>query len=570
MTYQEYQLLREEASAYYRKVWAAMRTLRDKGKGDPVKEAAIIQQTSERCLAVFAMYAHADDITAGKFEVYNPKTGEAGFHGVLCYIFEKTIKEKWHVVNISFRGSGKTTVFGQWGFEWLSITAGKYLRIPEASYITASATFAAEVGDKIKATLEYNPRVIRLWGILKGSTWNKDAVQLTNGMKLYFHGFGDQTRGPHPAFALIDDIESRKSARSIIETRNRFEWFHADFLGQLSPGDPLLWNGTNCGAGSVIDGLMHDPSTGCPKKGYTPFLFKSCTKAPVSGTEWVFVDSLWPSKYGPDELKAKHTELGDWAFDSEMQGEPHGLDEPLFSKESITENMVEASAMPPHSKADVIISYDPAFSKKNYADFTGYVEFRISLRREDYATIYVEFADQFRFDQEQKADHILARSKDVKDKSGHLQGFAIEKETIQRVLLDYLIYRSAINGIFPNLIGMETEGKDKTIRASSVQGLVTGGRVKFIRNRYAAFIDQLIRFAPNNDTQHDDMVDAFVYGLKVIERWYTPKALENIPAEENQEKTRLQSFVAEKQRSLDPRNKKKTGGKVHPIFGSPI
>lgn len=212
--------------------------------------------------------------------------------------------------------------------------------------------------------------------------------------------------------------------------------------------------------------------------------------------------------------------MGDWAFDSEYQNQPHGKDDPIFRKEWIVTNEVEESAVPHDKDADTLIAMDPAYGIKQVNDFTGWTIGKISLRKgPDFGCIYIQDASHDRLDTEKKVSLVFNLHAIYRPTAIFLETDADKKQ-----LHDNIIYRSQEFRVSPPIIPVESGGKDKALRASSVQALVSGGRVKFIRGKYPAFIDELLRFDGTDNCGHDDMVDAFVYLLKQCQVWYLPMA----------------------------------------------
>lgn len=574
------EVLPPDAKAGVLKYWNKYRRAKAKWENEITKESVKTQWdwtkiTCEKSFLIWINQVHIDTAKRLKLQFVRHTDDDGnecepypGLQGMLAALFQWMIEDHKQVALMLSRDHTKTLFFGCWGPEWLALHPHK-LRAPEWSYITASGKLAAKKGKLVRKDLEFHPKILQMWGCQRrpGSTWNEDVIETASGFTLNFVGAGEQTRGPHPAGATIDDTDSSETARSDTMTTNIKEWMWADFYGQLEPGDPLGVIGTNNGRGTMLDEIYFDPILQKAKPGFCAIKIRGCDLEKAAKLEdYKITRPIWSKKFGVEELKAKLLTMGDWAYDREIQNEPHGVDEPIFRMEWVRANEVQPWEVPAPNEVDPIIAYDPAWRATELSDFTGWCEVWVSKRKKDKGFIYVWDWDQRKYTTDDFAQHIVNRHVLPPFVLGH----GVEVDANQKYLHDYLLQKMAIVGVAPNILPIESEGKDKAARAEAVQGLVQSGRVKFIAGKYPGAIDQMIHFCPRRRSNaHDDMVDAFVYALKVVQKWYFLQPPGDAPQEIPQ--TVAEMRTAQIQDKFRAKLTGKGGPKhICPITGQPL
>lgn len=522
-----------EAKAYVLKSWTRYRKYlaewkANYAKAKPQDQLQYLKGACERSLMFFIHYVHGPTALRLKlqFTRYKDENGALcdpyiGLHGVQAGLFQYGIDKKKQIAMMLSRDHGKTLIYGCWGVEWIALHPQK-IRAPEWSYITASGKLAARKGEYVHKDLEYNPLITALWGSQRksGHVWNQDRLETAMGFTINFVGAGEQTRGPHPGGATVDDIDDSDTARSETMTANNKEWMWADFYGQMQPDDPLFVPGTNNGRGTMLDEIFFDPETQGPKHNFLCIKIRSCDlEKAAKPADCKITRAIWPAVWNAEKLKGRLLTSGLWAFDREMQNEPHGIDEPIFPADWIRANEIDAAQVPEQKDVDVIYAIDPAWRATELSDYCGWAELWISKRKSDYGTIFMFELDQRRYTADDLANHIVNRHLAQPE----VLTFGIESDANQKYIHDYLLQVCMKTGVAPSITQIESEGKDKAARAESVQGLVQSGRVKFIRGKYPVAIDQIVHFAPRQRSgSHDDILDAMVYGLKLSQKWYFP------------------------------------------------
>jgi predicted phage terminase large subunit-like protein len=224
--------------------------------------------------------------------------------------------------------------------------------------------------------------------------------------------------------------------------------------------------------------------------------------------------------------------------------DPFSDDETIFKPEWIS--WVDESEVPKDkSERAVICAYDPAYTEKDISDFTGWVTLYVSQRERDFGTIYVYEADEKRLSTGEKIDHIF-----LLESMHQPEAIGIEEVGAQS-LSSSMVYIATKLGRYPNIYPMKAGSKSKLVRANSVSQLVQNGVVKFVRGKYPNFVAQLLSFK-GDASEHDDMVDAFVYALKIAQSWH-------LPATETKTEQPLSRIQASRQFHAK--------GLIHPITG---
>lgn len=477
-------------------------------------------------------------------------------HGALSVIAQWGIQTHRHIAIIVGRDHGKTLIFSTCLCDWLA-AAPKLLRAPEFSYITATGDVAAEKGQYIRNDLTRNPTFLTLWGDLKknATRWNEDRIECGNGFILNFDGVGYQHRGPHPAGGCVDDAESTKTARSKAVTDHYKSWLWSDFYGQLEANDPLFLVGSNLGKTTMLGEVFSDPLTGLPKPSFTCIKIRSCDKEKrVENGKTIFVLSrpVWRQKHTVEALHTKLLDMGEYRFDAEYQGEPHSEDEPIFPSDIIRANYVLASDVPPEKECDVFMAFDPAYGVKQIHDYSGWVLGYVHAKGDGDFTIYIANGAHARMNNADKVRWILDQTVLRPEMI-----FFLETEGDKKSLHTSIDFQAAAEHIYPTIIPVETGGKDKRTRGESVQPVVFAGRVKFIKDKYPAFIDELTTFTGTEQDDHDDMVDALIYLLKQIQVWYAgqkkkPKMMDSTEPPTTEELTKRRTVVRDfKERQIE-------------------
>lgn len=138
--------------------------------------------------------------------------------------------------------------------------------------VSATNKLAQVIVSKIARELTENPRIIKIFGDLKGSKWaeGEGHIRTSTGITLLARGSGQQIRGlledGRPDLILLDDLEDPEPFRLGDATeyiRKTWEWLRTDLENVVDLSNEcarFLCCGTVLGENSVLVKLLEDPS----------------------------------------------------------------------------------------------------------------------------------------------------------------------------------------------------------------------------------------------------------------------------------------------------------------------
>lgn len=144
--------------------------------------------------------------------------------------FQKTFNPKKNlrgIIDVEPRGHGKSTImtfaFPLWQ---LLFKKSKFIII-----IGASSDDAILQLENTRLALEENDKIIEDFGELKGKTWNKKYLSLTNGTAIVARGKGGSLRGLRkkqfrPDLVIVDDTFKDNEADSSVIRNKVSKWFN--------------------------------------------------------------------------------------------------------------------------------------------------------------------------------------------------------------------------------------------------------------------------------------------------------------------------------------------------------
>lgn len=508
----------------------------------------ILKVACKRHFLLYCYFVHHDLREKLQLEYFvdTPEGKQLGYHGELCAIGQAAFwDKKWYLV-ASARGFAKSLILNCWLSEYACVN-GEFLRVPEIIKISDTGPMAVKELKRMKDTFTDNTTFIGIFGPMQSKPWNEDEIQLTNGINVKAKGAEAQHRGMHPGMMFLDDIHSTEEAASKDRRTKTTWWVQADVVPQLTSDDRLMWVGTHLNRYCAFSRFISDPDTG---KSNPRFTIKEFV-AIIHPTERRSLDVLFMEGrplwrfWDMEKLELQRRTMGDRAFLAEYMGDPFSDEETVFKPEWFDVNWVSSGEIPGPKEGATIVAYDPAYKEKEKNDFTGWAVIRVSQRISDFGRIYLIEANQAKMSHAEKINHIFLLQNQYQP-----EAIAVEEGGTQS-FADSLNYVAILKQSYPNIISIPPGNKQKIVRAHSVSMLVQNGIVKFIRGAYPEFVTQLITFK-GDSSEHDDMVDAFVYALKIAQQWHLPKPL---PKPEVH-LTRLQMMLKD--------SDKKT---VHPITG---
>jgi hypothetical protein len=157
-----------------------------------------------------------------------------------------------------FRGVGKTTYLEEAALLRALFGEFKYMVIVSANFRPLAIQRLAA----IKREIEVNREIERLFGNVRGVTWQEGMITLTNGTAIQALGRDMSVTGmkyldTRPDALLIDDVEDPEETRSDVERKATWEWLLKTLMPSLD--NPITsWVralGTRRGQGSLPERL---------------------------------------------------------------------------------------------------------------------------------------------------------------------------------------------------------------------------------------------------------------------------------------------------------------------------
>lgn len=271
--------------------------------------------------------------------------------------FDRTIPKLLYWI---FRGGAKSSI----SEEALALGA-IYQQFHNAVIVGANETRAAERLMAIRHELQYNERLIALFGDMVGPIWSDTKLVLSNGVMIQAIGQGQDLRGIkylqyRPDFALLDDLEKREDAWTPAARAKIKRWYFGEFFPALDPEALVRMNATPLDeeALSVTFSKLPDWQT------FTvPILFKDQT----TGEQRSSWEERYPLTWIANTRKA-YEDAGELdMFTREYLLQATSQELKPFKKEYFK--------YAPHSRSyeAVFAVYDPARTTKETSAHTGYV-----------------------------------------------------------------------------------------------------------------------------------------------------------------------------------------------------
>lgn len=375
---------------------------------------------------------------------------------------------------------------------------------------------ACETATKAKKWMRYirreitsNKKILEDFGDLsteemRGEKWTEEILTFKTGLTVY--GFGClKGRGDHPQKLVLDDIESKDSAKSKEQSDKIEEWIKSTLFPMFETEYPeITWIGTILRAGCVIDNAYN--GRGWDKSWYR--------------RKWDCYDdkneSIWPDRWPTETLKTREQQLGSIIFGQEMRNKSYGSINPVYrqhhirwyKREDLRKNMY------------IVVGSDPALSEKRSADDSSVCAVAVCTTGVDKMKIFVLDIDHGRWGAEGTLNKIFSFYN-----AYHPHITLFEKNGFQDVLKSDFDKQCLDRGICP-VTKSVNQHADKWTRACNVVPLFEMGLVHFLEGHpvQQELINQLINFpSVSHDDMHDSLeiclahIKSYVYGLKYQE-----------------------------------------------------
>jgi predicted phage terminase large subunit-like protein len=379
---------------------------------------------------------------------------------------------------------------------------------PFRKVLCASATGpkAEEIMYNISQQLEYNELIVTEYGNLEGNKWTERLKRTRDGFEFKVGGRGCQVRGFRPQLFIGDDLEDDEEVESDEQMEKTRRWLDSAVLNAL---DEIECRGFFLGTVLHPDSALNYLSS---KPGFKTKEFM----AYVDGVEAVGHE-LWPSKWSHERLQERKAKIGARAFNQEFLNRPMITENPIFMREWFRKYEAQSSSFMELDKKGLytVVTCDPAISKKDKADYSAVVTLSATYGREP--DIYVRVGGVRRG--HWNLGRTVTEIYNAYDKF-HAKKVGIETVAYQQALADeFKIYKDTHNRNVP--VEEFVPDKDKERRANVVAPIAERGRV-FVDSSdpmSQRLIDECVNFQPGKMNIKKDLMDAFVYGLKMLKDW---------------------------------------------------
>lgn len=360
--------------------------------------------------------------------------------------------------------------------------------------LTVKHDKAQEFIEKVKYHLEYNPKIVELWGNQKStSNWTKKSITVasrktTSASKepnLTVSSITSEDIGGHYDLIILDDIVHEKNVATELQRRKLKRKFDEVITYMLEPQGKLLLVGTRWHKDDLYATLSKYPH-------YKVFTYKAIIYEPTeeerkAGKKPIV---LWEERYPYEKLVQMREEKGKIVFAMQSQNEIVYSDESIFNIEKLN----TFTTPPPNLR--IYQGVDLA-----------------SLRGKDYFTIVTiginDIGDIYILHYIRKHLSIAEQLRSVMEMYDIWKPIAIgvENQAYQSAFI------TELNLIDPSLpiVPISPTGS-KVDRAQRLATLVDAGRV-YIKEDMGELYDELAYFPYG---EHDDLVDALVYALNAI------------------------------------------------------
>lgn len=350
---------------------------------------------------------------------------------------------------------------------------------------------------------------------------------------------GMNWNGRRPDLVICDDLENDELVMNPERRKKLRSWFYAALLPMISAHGIIRVVGTILHMDSLLENLMpeHQAKTGNQAYDKENIVVEELKTYAKRNPGWKgvrykahnkdFSKILWESRFDQEyfnERYAMFVSMGNTdLYSQEYLNQP--LDEAnTYFKRQDFKPMTQADFK---KKFNYYITADLAISQEASADYSVFLIAGVDENR----VINVVNVIRERLDAREIVDTILALQRRYDPLA-----FGIEEMQITKSIGPFLNEEMIKHNIFPNMVQLRHNNKDKVFRARSIQARMRAGGVKFDRETdwYQDFEDECLRFPRD---KHDDMVDAFAYlGLML------DKVIESLTPEEQEEEEYQEEF----------------------------
>ncbi len=313
--------------------------------------------------------------------------------------------------------------------------------------------------------------------------------------------------GTRPDLILGDDLENDEMVLNK-ERRIKFKrWISSALMPLMSPrGKFRIW-GTVLHNDSFLESIMPDESlkttieTEDGLKVYSTKQIGKWVSVKYRAHNPDFTHLLWPSRFTAEHFRTLRAEAYRQGIPDTYSQEylNHPLDESVayFKKKDFQPMTDEHKAL----NLTYYIAADLAISEKETADYSVFV----IAGMDEYRRLHLVNVVRERIDGREIVDMIIRLHQNYRP-----MAFGIEEMQVSKAIGPFLREEMIKKDTYVNLLALKHQGKDKIMRAKSIQARLRARSIYFDAEEewYPAFQDECLKFPR---AKHDDQVDAFAY-----------------------------------------------------------
>jgi predicted phage terminase large subunit-like protein len=401
------------------------------------------------------------------------------------------------------RGSGKSKI-AQSYIAWLALH-NPDMRIIIVSDSDGKATLFMNT---IKNVLEYSPIIQEPYGDVKGNVWTDHAITIkgrefiqTEPTVMSVGSGSGRVTGLHADLILMDDIESFDSSRSQVKRDRLQDWYKTTLSPVLMSDGSTMVCATRYHQSDIYQMLLDEfdfnqlilPAIGEDGQSICVWLLPLHDKVKPDGKILKGLDTIkanlgsviYALQYSNDvELLKAGTifKYEDFRFYNRV----------IFENNNIYVELLDGRR---ELIKKIVIGGDLAISEKQSADFTCFMTIGKSEKGNIYILSYINQRLSF-------------------NKQIELIENLVIKWTPNEVVIEQVAYQAAFIDELRRRGGLKiipiTPTRDKVARAYLVSGMIESNLVHFKQAGMSDVTDNLTVFP---DGEHDDITDAFVYGV---------------------------------------------------------
>jgi predicted phage terminase large subunit-like protein len=405
---------------------------------------------------------------------------------------------------------GKSELVSHWTPVWF-LKKFPWKKIGLASY---EMGYASEWGGKAKETIEEHGEELGLH--LTQDTKAKGRWRLKGyGGGMYVAGMGGPFTGRGFDLIIIDDpIKNDAEALSSVYRRRHWNWYRSVARTRLAPGGSIIVIMTRWHEQDLAGCLMGNPPESTDESNKALEVDVAPDKWEVTNLTALAEDkdplgrkpgeALWPERYDVLALKQQRIASGPFWWTAQYCGRPQPEGGGII-KISWFKSYGQNSQTLPTQFSRIIQFWDTAYTEKQRNDRSACITIAESKTPTRYWILdlwygRMEYPELVKICQAQydkwNPDRVLVENK------------ATGPPLIQQLLRDtnkvpiFAIPQSKMEG-------------DKEVRAQTITGIIEAGQVALPERAawLAEFYQEIGSFPRGN---HDDIVDAFVYGLRYL------------------------------------------------------